>query len=84
ITREQVATILYRYMDEPSVSGANSILSRFSDSGRISTFAKTPVAWAVKNEIISGMADGRVAPTEGASRAQIASIIMRMDQKGMF
>ena len=28
--------------------------------------------------------DGRVAPAEGASRAQIASIIMRMDQQGMF
>ncbi|MBQ5994855.1 MAG: S-layer homology domain-containing protein [Clostridia bacterium] len=84
ITREQVATILYRYMDEPSVSGANSILAKFSDSGRISSFAKTPVAWAVQQGVISGMADGRVAPTEGASRAQIASIIMRMDQKGMF
>lgn len=84
ITREQVATILYRYMGEPSVSNVNSTLSKFSDSGRISTFAKKPVAWAVQNNIISGMADGRVAPTEGASRAQIASIIMRMDQKGMF
>ena len=84
ITREQVATILYRYMGEPSVSGANSTLSKFNDSGRISSFAKKPVAWAVQNNIISGMADGRVAPTEGASRAQIASIIMRMDQKGMF
>ena len=84
ITREQVATMLYRYMDEPSVSNVNSTLSKFSDSGRISTFAKKPVAWAVQNNIISGMADGRVAPTVGASRAQIASIIMRMDQKGMF
>ena len=84
ITREQVATILYRYMGSPSVIGANSTLSKFKDVNRISSFAKTPVAWAVQEGIISGMADGRVAPTEGASRAQIASIIHRMDSQGMF
>ena len=84
ITREQVATILYRYMGSPEVKDINKTLAKFSDVNRISSFAKTAVAWAVQQGVISGMADGRVAPTEGASRAQIASIIMRMDQQGMF
>ena len=84
ITREQVATILYRYMGSPEVKNVDSTLKKFSDVNRISSFAKTAVAWAVQNNVISGMADGRVAPTEGAARAQIASIIMRMDQQGMF
>ena len=84
ITREQVATILYRYMGSPEIENIDSTLEKFKDVNRISSFAKTAVAWAVQNNVISGMADGRVAPTEGAARAQIASIIMRMDQQGMF
>ena len=84
ITREQVATILYRYMGSPEIENIDSTLAKFKDVNRISSFAKTAVAWAVQNNVISGMADGRVAPTEGAARAQIASIIMRMDQQGMF
>ncbi|MBQ5994718.1 MAG: leucine-rich repeat protein [Clostridia bacterium] len=84
ITREQVATILYRYMGSPKVDNPDSILSKFSDAKKVSAFAKEAVAWAVQNSIISGMADGRVASTEGASRAQIAVIIMKMDQQGMF
>ena len=84
LTREQVATILYRYMKSPEVKNIDSTLAKFKDVNRVSSFAKTAVAWAVQNNVISGMADGRVAPTEGAARAQIASIIMRMDQQGMF
>ena len=84
ITREQVATILYRYMGSPDVSNVDTTLAKFSDVNRISAYAKIPIAWAVQKEVISGMADGRVAPIEGASRAQIATIVMRMDQQGMF
>jgi hypothetical protein len=36
------------------------------------------------NNVITGMADGSAAPQGTAVRAQIASIIMRMDQNGMF
>ena len=84
ITREQVATILYRYVGSPNVSSVDSTLSKFSDVKKISGFAKTPLAWAVQNGVISGMADGRAAPVEGASRAQIAVIITNMDKQGMF
>ncbi|MBQ5995864.1 MAG: endonuclease [Clostridia bacterium] len=84
ITREQVATILYRYMSSPDIKDVDVTLSKFSDANRVSGFAKTAVVWAVQNGVISGMADGRVASTDGASRAQIASIIQRMDTQGMF
>ena len=84
ITREQVATILYRYAGSPDVQNVDSTLSKFSDVKKISAYAKIPIAWAVQNGVISGMADGRVAPVEGASRAQIAMIVMRMDEQGMF
>lgn len=84
INREEVATLLYRFKGSPEVKNVDAILSKFSDADKISSYARTALAWAVQNNIISGMADGRIASSEGASRAQIAAIIQRMDQKGMF
>ena len=84
ITREQIATVLYRYTGAHEIEYTELILERFSDRSRISGFAKDAFAWAVENKIINGMADGRAAPTEFASRAQIAVIIMNTDSQGMF
>ncbi|MDO4846510.1 MAG: S-layer homology domain-containing protein [Clostridiaceae bacterium] len=82
ITREQVATILYRYMDSPDVD--TSVLNKFADKGSISSFAVNAIAWANANGVINGKTATTLAPTATASRAEIATIIMRMDQKGMF
>ena len=84
ITREQIAVILYRYKNEPAVGNITATLSKFSDYKNTSAFAVPAMAWAVQQGAISGNDDGTLAPTKTASRAQIASIIMRMDQKGMF
>lgn len=84
ITREQVATILYNYMKKPAVNNPDKILSKFPDAKKVSSFARTPMAWAVDKGIISGMGDGTISSTKGATRAQIAAIIERMDNKGMF
>ena len=84
ITREQVCAIVYRYMGSPEVSDADSVLSAFADKSTISAYAYDAVAWCVANGVISGKNPTTVAPREGASRAQIATIIMRMDQQGMF
>ena len=84
ITREQIAVILYRYKNEPAVGSITATLSKFSDYKNTSAFAVPAMAWAVQQGAISGNDDGTLAPTKTASRAQIASIIMRMDQKGIF
>jgi len=83
ITREQVATILYRYCGEPTVKNADATLSQFPDKNRISPYAKNAMAWAVQNGVISGTSKGTISPATGASRAQIATIIMRMYLKGL-
>jgi len=83
ITREQVCTILYRYVGEPTVSGVNATLSAFPDKSTVSPYARNAMAWAVQNGVISGTSKGTIAPSSGASRAQIATIIMRMDQNGL-
>lgn len=77
ITREQVCTILYRYNGAPAVADAAGTLSVFPDAARISTFAVNAVAWAVDNGVVSGMQSGEIAPVASASRAQIATILMR-------
>jgi len=83
ITREQVATILYRYMGSPKVTNTN-VLNAFTDKGKVSAFAKDAMMWAVQNGVISGKNSTTLAPTATASRAEIATIVMRMDKKGMF
>lgn len=84
ITREQVCTIIYRYMGSPEVENADKTLSPFADKGKISAYAYNAVAWCVANGIITGKNATTVAPGESASRAQIATIIMRMDEQDMF
>ncbi len=83
INREQVCTILYRYTGEPTVENAAEVLAAFPDAGRISGYAQDAMAWAVQNGVISGTSKGTVSPKTGASRAQIATIIMRMGEKGL-
>lgn len=84
ITREQVATILYRYMGSPEVTGADETLAPFADAGTISDFAKDAMVWAIQNNIISGKNATTLAPTATASRAEIATIVMRMDKAALF
>ncbi|MBQ9413621.1 MAG: S-layer homology domain-containing protein [Clostridia bacterium] len=83
ITREQVCTIFWWYEGSPTINNVDVTLKSHKDASRISAFAKTAVAWAKQYGVISGMADGRIAPVENASRAQIAVILTNMDKKGM-
>ena len=73
ITREQIATILYRYAGSPQVGGN---LYQFSDAFSVSTYAYDAILWAVKEGIIGGM-NGKLAPKDNATRAQIATILYR-------
>ena len=74
ITREQLATMLYRYAGSPVVSGN---LDRFADTGKVACYAVDAMRWAVENGLISGMGDGTLNPQGNATRAQIATILMR-------
>mgnify|MGYP003307770005 CR=1 FL=1 len=77
ITREQIATILYRYTGEPKVEGD---LNKFPDVKEISSFAATAMIWANQEGIINGVTVNgvnKLAPKDSATREQIASIMMR-------
>ena len=74
ITREQLATMLWRYAGEPE---GNSTLDGFTDSGSVSYWAYDALVWAVENGIVTGMGDGILAPQGTATRAQAATMFMR-------
>jgi hypothetical protein len=79
ITREQIATILYRLVGEPAVEDK---LAGFEDGAKVSDYAKAAMNWAIANGVITGSKDtatGKVLlkPQASATRAQIAAIIDR-------
>ena len=77
ITREQIAAILYRYSGSPKVEGS---LAGFPDAASVSDYAVDAMIWATSTGLINGIGQGDVtilSPKTDASRAQIASIIMR-------
>ena len=73
LTREQLATMLYRYAGSPAVSGA---MTGFADTASVSTWASDAMTWAVSLGIINGM-DGSLNPQGEATRAQVATMLMR-------
>lgn len=85
ITREQLAVILYNYTKQfaPGSLTATGSLAGFPDAGSVSSWARTEMAWAVGNGLISGTGSGGVAylsPKGSATRAQVAAILMRFEQ----
>lgn len=85
ITREQLAVILYNYTKQfaPGSLTATGSLAGFPDAGSVSSWARTEMAWAVGNGLISGTGSGSAAylsPQGSATRAQVAAILMRFEQ----
>lgn len=74
ISREQLASMLYRYVGSPAVSGK---LTGFSDVENVSSWAENAMIWAVDAGLIKGMGDGTLNPQGTATRAQVAAILMR-------
>lgn len=75
VTREQLATMLYRYYGSPAASGD---LSGFTDAGTVSIWARNGVTWAAGTGIIGGVTATQLSPTSFASRAQLAIILSRL------
>ncbi len=76
ISREQIATILYRYAGAPDVKGTLD----FPDAGQAGSYARNALLWATQNAFITGIKTSGstlLSPKANATRAQIASIIMR-------
>ena len=77
LTRQQLVTILYRYAKAKGCDvSASADLSGYPDADQVQGYAQPTMAWAVAEGIVEGM-DGNLNPAGNASRAQIATILMR-------
>ncbi|MBE6908563.1 MAG: hypothetical protein E7474_03000 [Ruminococcaceae bacterium] len=78
ITRQDLATILYRYAKAAGCDvSAGASLDRFTDARGVADYAADAMRWAVGAGLIEGMGDGTLNPRGGATRAQVAAIMTR-------
>lgn len=79
VTREQFAAILYRYANLKGydTTQGGMAVREYLDYEEISDYAKPNVAWAVNIGMLQGRGNGKIEPTGGATRAEVASMIMR-------
>ena len=81
ITREQLATILYRNAKQKGYDVSKSAaLTAFSDADKVSGYAAEAMQWAVAEGLLQG-SNGKLNPQGSATRAQVATILMRFMQK---
>lgn len=78
ITREQFATILYRYAQFKGydTTQGGMAVREFSDYENISDYARPAMAWAVNAGVMGGMDDGTLMPQGKATRAEAATMLM--------
>ncbi len=78
VTREQMAAILYNYAAYKGydVTAAADLVA-FADAGDISDWASRAMRWASAEGLINGVTETSLAPSGSATRAQVATILMR-------
>ena len=81
VTREQLATFLYRYaQDQGYDTSARADLSGYSDAGLVSSYATEAPSWANATGLITGTTGTTLSPQGSATRAQVATILSRFCQ----
>ena len=74
---EQLAAILFRYAKQKGYDVGKSVeLNGFEDANTVSTYATDAMRWAVANGLIQG-SNSKLNPKGTATRAQVATILMR-------
>ena len=83
VTREQLATILYRSAQSKGqgFTGAWSFPLNFKDADQVSEWADEAMHWMTMNGIIQGVSDRELSPQDDAVRAQVATMLMRFNEK---
>ncbi len=79
ITRQELATILWRLAGEKgmSISNAGQTVPDFADRSQIATWAGQAISWAYTRGIVAGKGANCVDPTGTATRAEAAAMIVR-------
>ena len=77
VTRQELATMLYRFAGSPTVSGD---LSAYADAADVAAWAADALVWATDTGLINGIG-GKLSPAAGAPRSQLATMLMRQLQQ---
>jgi len=79
LTREQLATILYRYakLKGQGFTGMWAFPLNFDDASDVSGWANEAMCWMTMNGVIQGTGDNKLSPKGNATRAQVATMLMR-------
>lgn len=78
VSREQLATFLYRYANAYGVdTSSRSSLNGFGDSAKVSAYAKDAMEWCVGAGLIKGTGNNSLSPNGNAKRGEVAAILMR-------
>ena len=83
VTREQLATVLYRFAAAQGKDCSFEALPEFPDGGSTADWAAEALAWAVTKKLLTGtVIDGTafLTPDTLATRAQIAALLTRYDE----
>ncbi len=80
ITRQQLASILWRYAQYKGydVRANGTVMPDFTDRDQIASWAGEAVSWAYSRGIMTGKSGLRLDPTGGATRAEAASMLLRL------
>ena len=81
VTREELATILYKYAQTKTDAFgiAMDALDKFQDKNQIHAYAVNAMEWAETNNIISGTDQG-LEPRGTATSAQLAVMLQAFDK----
>jgi len=79
ISREQMASVFYRYAIYKGYitegSTAYCDLSSYPDAGSLDSWAVIPVSWCVNTGVMVGTDDGKLDPQGDSTRAQAATML---------
>ncbi len=82
VSREQLVTILHRYAQKKGyATKASGTLANFADAQSVSSWASDAMSWAVELGLVNGTDSTHISPAKSATRAEVATILMRFCEK---
>lgn len=79
ITREQMATLLYRIAQYEGLDTDNyntNLLDKYTDGWSTSKWAQNAMAWCVSNKLMTGVSVNRMSPRTTLTFGQLAQVMM--------
>jgi len=82
VTRQQLAAFLQRYSENwlGNSDEQEGSIEGFADAKDISAYAKEAMAWAIGKGLMNGVNGNRLAPGNVSTKAQLAAMIMRLQE----